>query len=519
LLVWSPSVVDSRNREAAREGDELTPQAADALAADAWEVGWDPVPADSVAARATRGVMTAMVRLVFLQGGAYIALLLIGRQVSPAVFGVYGITYGAVMLAMRVALGGFQPLLAREPGRLQPAVLANATRVVLAGGGLVAAITVLAAVVFPAHALLLVACAVFIVSIGFRMPALILLSRGVQIGRIAWIQAIDTLGFQLIVLGLIVSGAEMEMALAVALLVIAVASPVACRILAPWPPLFSAPLAMRDVTRASLPYYGYATLFNIRELGLLPLVGLLAGTVVAGEFTWAFSLALIPQVVTLAVVEILYSPLAFLASSRKRFDDAALLIIRMAFALSCAVAAVIGACLTTFLTTLAGGQWIETQTLTWVLLAATVVSAMEFVLGTISMAEGHVKAVTKARTFEVVATILVAITTLTGASSATGFAVGLLVVRLIASVWLWHQASNGWFRKLARVVVAVVLGGVLGGLVGSFAGLAISGIGVGALVVIAVVTTVLSAAIVHVVDGGRVRGDVITLLHLARSQG
>lgn len=497
----------------------MTPQASDALAAEAWEVGWDAVPADSVASRATRGVMTAVVRLVFLQGAAYIALLLIGRQVSPAAFGVYGVTYGAVMLAMRVALGGFQPLLAREPGRLQPAVLANATRVVLLGSGVIALITLVSAVIFPAHALLLIACAIFTASIGLRMPALILLGRGVQIGRIAWIQAIDTLGFQLVVLGLIASGAEMETALSVALLSIAIASPIVCWILAPWPPLLSAPLGMRDVTRASLPYYGYATLFNIRELGLLPLVGLLAGTVVAGEFTWAFSLALIPQVVTLAVVEILYSPLAFLTGSRERFDDAALLIIRMALALSCTVAAIIGACLTTFLTTLAGGQWIETQTLTWVLLAATVVSAMEFVLGTISMAEGRVNAVTKARTFEVIATIGVAFVTLAGASSATGFAIGLLVVRLVASIWLWHEASNGWFQRLARVVVAVLVGGTLGGLVGALIGLAITGIGAGALIVIAVVTTLVTAAIVHVVDGGRIRGDVVTLLHLARSRG
>ncbi len=460
--------------------------------------------------------MTVMVRLVFLQGSAYIALLLIGVQVSPAAFGVYGVTYGAVMIAMRVALGGFQPLLSREPGRLEPVVLANATRLVLAMAVVVAMLIALSALIFPAHWLLLLACAVFVVTIPLRMPALILLSRAVRVGRLAWIQAIDTLGFQLVVLALIVAGTEMETALACALFAVALASPVACWLLAPWPPLVSAPLQVRQLARDGLPYYRYAVLFNIRELGLLPLVGLLAGTVIAGEFTWALALALIPQVMTVAVVEILYSPLAFLTTSRERFDEAALLILRMAFALSCLVAAVVGACLTTFLVTLAGGQWIETQTLTWVLLAATVVSAMEFALATIAMAEGRVKAVTRVRLGEVLGTLVLAVATLAVANSATGFAVALLTVRVLASAWLWREASNGWFPRIARVLTAVVIGGALAGLVGALVGDAISGMGPSALIIIAAVTAVLGAAIVHVLDGGLLRRDVVTVLRLAR---
>lgn len=461
--------------------------------------------------------MTAIVRLVLLQGGAYIALLLIGGVVTPAEFGVYGITYGAVMLAMRVVLGGFQPLLAREPGRLEPAVLGAATRTLVIAATLIAACVALAAIAFPGQAMLLLACALFIASVPLRLPALILLSRAVRVGRIAWIQAVDALGFQVIVLGVVWFGGSMETALTAALLSVAIVGPLVCRLLAPWPPLLRS--RAPGVTRASVPYLGYSALFNVRELGLLPLVGLLAGTVVAGEFTWAWAIAIVPQIVTIAVVEILYSPLSYLTSSRERFDEAALFVIRMALAVSCIVAAIISACLQLFLVSVANSQWEGTEALTWLLIGATVVSAMEFAIGTIAMAEGRVVAVTKVRGIEIALTVIVAIPTLAFAGSAVAFAAGLFAVRVVAAVGLWHTASNAWFARIARPTAATVASCIAAGLAGAYLGAAFLGWGPGLLVVVGAVTLGLCLVIVRVLDGGTLRADLGTVLRLARGGG
>lgn len=214
-------------------------------------------------------------------------MLVLTRRLTPQEFGVYAVLASLSLITYNFVTAGFAYTFTRSESVGEDAVRAAfwtfetiylTIAVVLVAVSLVVEGT-------EAHVLLR-GLAAFLALAPFRFPTAVKFWREVRLGRLAVIEASETVAFQVVAVVLVLAGIG-ESAFAYALAAAAVVAASLSVVLGRWRPGRPVYAPLRPWWARARPYFVSSTLSLWRDYGHTPVVALALGAVAAGYFGWA----------------------------------------------------------------------------------------------------------------------------------------------------------------------------------------------------------------------------------------
>ncbi len=403
------------------------------------------------------------------------SMLVLTRRLEPREFGVYSVLVSLSLITYNFVTAGFAYTFTRSESIDDEVVQAAfwtfetlylTIAVVLVGISLVVAGT-------EAHVLLR-GMAAFLALAPFRFPTAVKFWREVQLGRLAVIEASETVAFQVVAVVLVLSGLR-EPAFAYALTAAAVVSASLSMLLGRWRPRAPVYSPLIPWWSRARPYFASSTLTLWRDYGHTPVIALVLGSVAAGYFGWAAGIAN-----ALTVLLAVLTQAAFVGFARvrdvERVTDALSRTLRLlSLGLGGILAVVVGAA-NPIAAVVFAHKWLPAVACMRCLIAAVGAGSLLTVFFNLALADGRVRQANSWLLTVFASTITVAVAA--GAVwGVTAYTVAYCVIMTATLAVAWRQTCRTYpvprstlryvLEALACTIVAGAAGAVIAGDMGN----------------------------------------------------
>lgn len=290
-----------------------------------------------------------------IHAGTSIALT---RLTVPEVYGTYVILAAFAIFAQQVVSGPLSSVfvVAEEPprrDRVNVAFWLALTAMSVCAAGALAGAAVIDGAPWSG---LLAALAGYLVLAPLRLPAVIGCYRQLALGRLAVIEMCSVVAFSATAVTLVALGFGAT-SFAIALVADGIAGAAASVTLYHWRPRRPSLHGARPLVRSARPFFVATATQLAKDQLTLPLVGVLAGTAVAGLYSWAFTAMVTSLVLADLLGAVLLSAFARMREDREALRDAAARSMRVMTWVVCVVTAVVAGAISPIVNVIFSPRW------------------------------------------------------------------------------------------------------------------------------------------------------------------